>query len=213
MPDFEIGGQPSQDYLQGHYIGAMVEVAKRVAGMPHVIGFDTLNEPSIGWIGKPLSYRHLERSEVNPAPVTPGPAWSPLDGLAVSQGCTADIPFLQFDVQSRAVLPVRKDRVNEKGVEIWYPNHQCPFEAAGAYRLTEDGPEVLDEDFFRVRNGRQLDSEADFMVPFFHRVASAIREVKQDWMVFAEIDPFHGKVGMAFPGRHAREHCQRQPLV
>ena len=199
VPDFLIEGEPAQDYLQGRYLRAMQEVAKRVKHMPHVMGFDTLNEPSTGWIGKPLSYRHLEPSEEHPARVAPGPAWSVLDGLAVAQGCTVKIPELKFKREAMKVVPFENRTVNPDGVEIWYPGHKCPFEAAGAYRLTDEGPEVLDEDFFRIRNGKRLDPEGDFMVPFFNRVAEAIREVKPDWMVFAEVDPFRGVVGDGFP--------------
>jgi len=199
VPDFLIEGEPAQDYLQGCYLGAMREVAKRVRDMPHVLGFDTLNEPSTGWIGKPLSYRHLEPSEEHPARVAPGPAWSVLDGLGVAQGCTVKIPELKFRSDVMKVVPVENRTANPDGVEIWFPGHQCPFEAAGAYHITDEGPEALDEDFFRIRNGRRLDPEADFMVPFFDRVAKAIRDVKPDWMVFAEVDPFRGVVGEGFP--------------
>jgi hypothetical protein len=141
----------------------------------------------------------LKRSEEHPANVTPGPAWSVLDGLAAAQGCTVKIPELKFKSDIMKVVPVEDKTVNPDGVQIWFPGHDCPFEAAGAYRLTDDGPEVLDEEFFRIRNGRRLDPEADFMVPFFNRVADAIREVKPDWMVFAEVDPFRGVVGDGFP--------------
>jgi len=199
VPDFLIEGQPAQDYLQGHYLGAMTEVAKAVADMLHVLGFDTLNEPSTGWIGKPLSYRHLEPSDEHPARVVPGPAWSPLDGLGVAQGCTAHIPELKFSREKMAVVPVETKTVNPDGVEIWNPGHACPFEQAGAYRLTNEGPEALDEEFFRMRNGQRLDPEADFMVPFFGRVAETIRSIKPEWMVFAEVDPFRGVVGEGFP--------------
>ena len=199
VPDFQVDGEPAQDFLQGHYLGAMMEVAKRVQDMPHVLGFDTLNEPSTGWIGKPLSHRHLKSTKEHPARVTPGPAWSPLDGLAVAQGCTAKIPELKFKPDVMKVVPVETKTVNPDGVEIWYPTHRCPFEDAGAYRITDDGAEPLDEDFFRVRNGKRLDPEADFMVPFFNRVADAIRSINPNWMVFAEVDPFRGVVGEGFP--------------
>src|SRR3546814_1701306 len=46
-PDFRIEGVNVQDYLQQAYIGCLEQVALRVRDMPHVIGFDTINEPGI----------------------------------------------------------------------------------------------------------------------------------------------------------------------
>lgn len=200
VPDFRIDGWSAQDYLQSHYIGAMREVAKRVKGMPHVLGFDTLNEPGTGWIGHDLSYRHVARSEAHPEPVRPGPAWSPMDGLLVARGLSRSIPELAFDPAKRRVAQVGENIVNATGVPIWRPGVSCPFEQAGAYRLSGNKEhEVLREDFFTRVNGRTVDAEHDGMTPFFQRVASEIRRVNDDWLVFAELDPFRGMTGAKFP--------------
>jgi aryl-phospho-beta-D-glucosidase BglC (GH1 family) len=42
----------AQDFLQQHFIEAMKRVAQAVADSPNVLGFDTLNEPDQGWIGR-----------------------------------------------------------------------------------------------------------------------------------------------------------------
>jgi hypothetical protein len=47
-----------QDFLQGHYVNAMAQVAAALKGEANVVGFDTLNEPNGGFIGrKDLSSR------------------------------------------------------------------------------------------------------------------------------------------------------------
>src|SRR5690606_25775929 len=48
-PKTQIDGEPAQDYLQRHYIGAMQQVAQRLHGMPHVLGIGSMNEPSAGY--------------------------------------------------------------------------------------------------------------------------------------------------------------------
>ncbi|MBC8076761.1 MAG: cellulase family glycosylhydrolase, partial [Chloroflexales bacterium] len=53
-PHFLIAGEPAQEYLQRHYIAAMAQVARRLNGMPHVLGYGALNEPNGGYIGKRL---------------------------------------------------------------------------------------------------------------------------------------------------------------
>ncbi|MDZ4739862.1 MAG: cellulase family glycosylhydrolase [Alphaproteobacteria bacterium] len=197
VPGFKIEGRSAQDYLQGHYLGAMREIAKRVKSMPHVLGFDTLNEPGTGWIGQALSYRHVERSAENPDPVRPGPAWSVLDGLLVAQGQPRTIPELAFDPAKMKVGNVGEKEVNAGRVSIWREGVSCPFEAAGAYRVTGNGHEVLREDFFEVVKGKMIDVDADGMAPFFQRVAREIREINSDWLIFAELDPF--RAGEGFP--------------
>jgi hypothetical protein len=199
VPDFKIEGRTAQDYLQSHYIGAMREVAKRVKGMPHVLGFDTLNEPGTGWTGQALSYRHTERSADHPDPVRPGPAWSALDGLLVARGLPRTIPELAFDPAKMRVGIVGEKQVNAARVPIWRPGASCPFEMAGAYRLTGNGHEVLREDFFQVARGKTVDAEHDGMGPFFQRVAREVRKIYDDWLIFAELDPFKGITGEGFP--------------
>ena len=198
-PGFMIEGQSAQSYLQSHYIGSMREVAKRLKGMPHVMGFDTLNEPGTGWIGHAMSHRHVEKTPENPEPVRPGPAWSPLDGLLVARGLTREIPELAFDPAQMRVAQVGVKPVNTAGVSIWLPGHDCPFEAAGAYRLKGNAFEVLREDFFQRVNDRDIDPDRDGMAPFFKRVAQEIREINNDWLVFAELDPFRSLSGEGFP--------------
>jgi hypothetical protein len=198
-PDFKIDGRNIQDFLQGHYLGAVREVARRVKDMPHVLGFDTLNEPSTGWIGKAMSYRHLERSAEHPEPVRPGPAWSPFDGLLVARGVTRKIPELAFDVAKMAVAVRGENEVNPKRVSIWREGKSCPFADAGAYRLSGTGGTVLREDFFQIVGGKKIDAERDAMVPFYARVAETIRAVNPDWLVFTESDPFRAFMGERMP--------------
>ena len=177
----------------------MREVAKRVKGMPHVLGFDTLNEPGTGWIGHAMSYRHVERSATHPEPVRPGPAWSVLDGLLVAQGQPRTIPELSFDPSKMKVSVIGEKEVNAGRAHIWRKGASCPFEKAGAYRMTGNGHEVLREDFFQVAKGRTIDADADGMAPFFQRVAREIRAINNDWLIFAELDPFRGMTGEGFP--------------
>jgi Cellulase (glycosyl hydrolase family 5)/Glycoside hydrolase family 5 C-terminal domain len=197
VPEFKIDGRSAQDFMQGHYLGAMREIAKRVKGMSHVLGFDTLNEPGTGWIGQALSYRHTERSATHPEPLRPGSAWSALDGLLVAQGLPRLIPELAFDPAKMKVGVVGEKQVNAGRVSIWRKGVSCPFEKAGAYRLTGNGHEVLREDFFQIVRGKAIDPDADGMAPFFQRVAREVRAINNDWLIFAELDPF--RAGEGFP--------------
>jgi hypothetical protein len=200
-PDFMIEGRNVQDYLQDHYIGAMRAVAERVKDQPHVIGFDTLNEPGEGWIGQKLT-RGDHRDSTGMADLRPGLAISPMDALLAARGVPRKVPFLAMDRETRAMKEVRQETLNPDGVPIWIG--ECPFEKAGAYN-SKDRNAPIDEQFFTHRGGRKLSIEADYMNPFFARVTGAVRGVRKDWMIFAEVSPFRAFIGGGFaPGAPER---------
>ncbi|MGZ5960243.1 MAG: cellulase family glycosylhydrolase [Rhizomicrobium sp.] len=201
-PDFKIDDKNVQDYLQDHYIGAMRAVAQRVQDQPHVIGFDTLNEPGEGWIGQKLTYRHTEASEDQGEPVRSGLVLSPFDALLAARGIPRSVPYLSMDRETRQMKATEQITLNPQGVSIW--RGSCPFEQAGVYSV-KDGGTPGDERYFTHRDGRKLSIEADYMAPFFTRVAEAVRAVCKDWMIFAEVSPFRAFAGSGFaPGAPER---------
>jgi hypothetical protein len=173
-PDAKFQGHNVGTFLQDRYLGAMRSVAERVSDLPHVIGFDTLNEPGSGWIGQSLDVRRgLLR----------GPAWSPLDGLAVASGISRILPMLEGGERC----------VNPNGVSIWRKGVSDPFRVAGVWDVDVHGqPTALQPDHFVVAQGRQVDVGKDILRPFYHRVAQTVRSVREDWLIFAEADPFGG---------------------
>jgi hypothetical protein len=204
-PDWIVHGRNVQDVLQGHYLGSVRALAQRLAHLPNVIGFDSLNEPGSGWIGQALSARHTEPTADNPRPPRPGPAWSPLDALAVAAGVPTDVPVLGVDpAQGRGMIVTGEQTVNPDGVRIWTDRGPDPFERAGIWRREASGAVALREDAFRLIDGRPVNHEADFMAPFLADVARTIRSVREDWLLFAELDPFAASSGHGFANLPAR---------
>jgi hypothetical protein len=202
-PDCRIDGRNVQDYLQHHYRAAMHQVALRLKDMPHVLGFDSLNEPGIGWLGQPLFRDYLARQPETPEPVRFGLAISPLDGLLAARGIPRMVPEVRFDRTTRTLETVREVPLNPDGVSIWRDGVPCPFEAAGAYTLENNGT-PLDDAFFTHQGSHRFDVEADFLVPFFHSVAETIRAVREDWLLFAEVSPFRTHTAGLPPGMPER---------
>lgn len=184
-PGLKVDGQSVQTYLQDHYFGAMRAVAERVAHLDHVIGFDTLNEPSSGYIGKPTS-----------APIVRyrGPIWSVLDGLALASGMTRELPVV---APGQGV--VGSERFNEGGASIWLPGRSDPFRDAGVWDVVDGKPVALVEDHFQRVGDRAIEVNRDYMAPFFRAAADTIRAVRSDWLLFAEVDPFDLILGHGFP--------------
>jgi hypothetical protein len=198
-PQFAIDGVNVQDYLQRHYLGAMEQIAIRLRNMPHVLGFDTLNEPGVGWIGEALSYRHLRSTPQNPLRVRPGLALSALDALAIARGIPTTVPFLKRNAATGIAEEAGERLVNPNGVSIWLPHAQCPFEAAGAYRIAGGRAIAQREDIFSHAGDRALTVSEDGFGPLFHEVARVTRAHNPDWAVFAELDAFGAAAGRPFP--------------
>jgi len=198
-PDFRIDGRNVQAFLQAHYLGAMDQVARRVARLPNVLGFDTLNEPGTGWIGIPLTYRHLGPTKENPTWARVGPALSPLDSLAISRGIPTRAAHLSRNSRSGLAEPGGERVINPNGVDVWRDGGPDPFERAGAWRREGGRALALDDGFFRYAGGRRLDLSEDGFGPLFRKVGEMIRRHNPDWSVFAELDPFGQAAGRSFP--------------
>jgi hypothetical protein len=193
-PDFRVAGANVQDFLQGRYLACVGELARRLADLPHVIGFDSLNEPSIGWLGQGLCERGVE----NPSPIAIGPAISPLDGLALARGVTTTVPVLGGREEG-APRVVAERTLNAAGLSIWRGGAACPFEAAGIYALADGRPAGLDEAAFQRGPSGHLDIPRDVFAPLFAAVADVIRAHRPDWILFAEIEVAGPFVGRNYP--------------
>jgi hypothetical protein len=177
----------------------MEQIAMRLRHMPHVLGFDTLNEPGVGWIGEGLTYRHLRSTPEHPLRVRPGLALSALDALAIARGIPTTVPFLKRNPATGIAEEAGERLVNQHGVSIWLPGAQCPFEAAGAYRIERGRAIAQREDIFSRADGRALTVSEDGFGPLFHAVARTTRAINPQWAVFAELDAFGAAAGRPFP--------------
>jgi glycosyl hydrolase family 5/cellulase (glycosyl hydrolase family 5) len=157
-----------QQELQDRYIGAVAALAERIAHLDNVLGYDTLNEPGNGYIGR--SARNLSTARRFFEQAGAGP-WSPLEHLAAADGVT-------LHREDGQVL-------NPSGLSIW--RHGCPWQRAGVWTLDRDGtPELADPDRFREIDGRRINPFADFHVPFIRRFRERLRAVHPDCLLFLE---------------------------
>ncbi len=203
-PDFLIKDEMSgrevnvQDYMQGHYLACQAKVAERIKGLSNVIGFDSLNEPSSGWIEIPMDYRHTKMRKNNPP--RPGTAFSPIDALYVSHGHCLELPYNAFSLLRGGVVPVKTVAVNPDKISIWINGRCDPFIEAGAWELLDDGTyRILRNDFFKKANGKEIDFNRDCLLPFLHAVADNFRRFNPDWLLFAEKEAAEGMMRPGFP--------------
>ena len=161
-----------QGELQDRYIGAVAALAERIAHLDNVLGYDTLNEPGNGYIGRSArsmttGWRIFDQD--GPAP------WSPLEYLAAAGG-----------------MPVRREGgevLNPDGVSVWRDG--CPWQRAGVWDLDDGGRPVLaDPVRFAERDGVRIDPFVDFQVPFIRRFRERLRAVHPDCLLFIEGSPW-----------------------
>ena len=199
-PGCEIDGLNVQDYLQSHFINCQKELAKRISHLGNVIGFDALNEPNAGWIGKSLSYCHTKMNDATDDPVLPGLAWSPINALRASHGVSLDIPYMAISLRKLGITQTDTVTVNKKGASIWLDAERDPFQSAGAYTINADGSaKVLRDDFFQKVDGKPVVFAHDYLGDFYQAVAAALREENPDWFIFIEPDLLKIDSDLAFP--------------
>lgn len=184
-PKFSIEGQNVQDYLQSHYINCIREVANRVKDFDHVLGFDSLNEPSRGWIGSKMNHRGLHSNQTSSD--LPGLAWSPIDGLFTSNGYSIELPYMELSILKGGFIKKEDRIINPNRICLWSnPDLGDPFQMEGAWELKDDMPFILKNDFFCKIGDHTVHFDNDYMIPFIHRVSDAITSIRPDWILFAE---------------------------
>ncbi len=174
-------------YLQLHFIKSVEEIAKRVKKLPNVLGFDSLNEPSEGWIGHYLDNR-MEHPTIQPKAL--GKIWQPIQAIYSSHGNTVEIPVQRVNLFKGGIVSDTSYFANPLKQSIWLEGCSDPFQSAGAWRLNADNSfTVLQNDFFRVREGNPVEFDRDYLFPFIQQLTKAIRNYNQDWIIFAEKPP------------------------
>ncbi len=182
-PNLKVDGEPIQGYLQRHYIAAIEQVAQRVNGLPHVIGYDTLNEPSPGYIG-------VRDLEVPAGSLHYGLAPSPLEAMRLGEGETLTIDH--WGVSLLGPRRTGKQVVNPEGLRAWRDDLPCVWRDHGVWDSSGSrGARLLRPDHFSRLNGREVDFITDYFKPFALRFTERIQAVHPDAAIFLEAPPGH----------------------
>ncbi|MBP7227736.1 MAG: cellulase family glycosylhydrolase [Longilinea sp.] len=168
-PQVRMEGEPAQEFLQRHYIAAMEQVAERMAGLSHVLGYDTLNEPGSGYIG----VENLDVIRFN----TPGaPILTLFQAMTVGSG----VPLVSRQMQREGGDVTVT--LNPQGVSAWRSAEADIWRQHGVWDVGTDGkPQLLRPDYFA---GTRF--FADCMQPFVARFAQAMRRHDSDALIFVE---------------------------
>ncbi|MGB2955518.1 MAG: cellulase family glycosylhydrolase [Anaerolineales bacterium] len=177
-PKTIINGDSAQEFLQRHYINSLKELALYLKDLPNVVGFDTMNEPVEGYIG-------IE--DLNQRYTTIEKGFVPTPFQSMQLGC--GIP-LELEIWERGIWGPRvvgKQVLNPEGKGVWLEGFDPIWKANGVWEIAASGkPNLTHPDHFSNLNGRRVNFNRDYYIPFNNRFAIAIREIKPDHMIFIE---------------------------
>lgn len=180
-PQVTYEGVSIQDYLQDHYIKAIVQVVKRLKKYPHVIGYDTLNEPSAGYIG-------IHNLNQYPILARIGECPTPFQGMLLADGNEQEVEIWKLGLLGMQRKGTRL--MNTERERAWMEGKTCIWRQHGVWDYDKSGKGVLIKpDYFGMKNGKEISFANDYLKPFIRRFADAIRSIQPDTMLFIEGDP------------------------
>lgn len=160
IDDAAAGGISSvQKWLQSHFIDAYGELASTLKDEPNVLGFGTMNEPSLGWIG-------LKDLRQNSSPFRFGYGLSPLQCIQLAHGQALwGIVFYGYPFLPTGIRTLNAEGTRAMDTEIWSVN--------------------IPSDHFALRANE--DPETVFLLPFWDAFSQRIRKRGgEDLHIFTE---------------------------
>ncbi|MEW6086067.1 MAG: cellulase family glycosylhydrolase [Chloroflexota bacterium] len=177
-PRAHIEGEPAQEFLQRHYINSIVQVAKTLKGLPNVIGFDSMNEPAEGYIG--MSDLNKRYTLINKGVIP-----TPFESMQLGAGVPLELHSWEEGIFGP--IPVGKGVVNPNRLLAWENADRDVWRAEGVWDFDSQGkPRLLKPNHFSQVDGRTVDFNRDYYVPFNNRFAKAIRAVQPEALIFVE---------------------------
>jgi hypothetical protein len=177
-PRVEVDGEPVQEFLQRHYVEAFQQLASRLRGLRHVVGYDTLNEPHPGFIGWSDLNEHGGFLQLGESP-------TPYQAMALGAGFPQEV-----EVYGMGPLGVRvrgKRIANADRVRVWHKGCDCVWRKEGVWDWDSAGkPRLQRPRFFAKVGGSTVEFTRDYLTPFVRRFARGIRSVDPEAILFVE---------------------------
>jgi hypothetical protein len=178
-PATTIDGENVQDWLQGHFIATMAKVAETLKDEPNVVGFDILNEPSVGFVGV------KDVRDIGPNMYYVGWRVDPWSAMRMGAGETCTVNYFASFMYIDG-----KRKLNTQKACAWTNGPtSCVWHANGVWKMDSNNkPRLLKPFYFATnpRTGQPIHFIEDYGIPFWLAAAEAIRQEMPDAIIFAE---------------------------
>lgn len=166
-PGLKVDDVPVQDWLQGHYVAAIKQVALRLRDLDNVIGYDTYNEPNNGYIGvadlrAPDSYMQFVGRHAAPNALLPS-YW---DLIQAASGFSPEKP----------TVPANR---------LWADGAEDIWRKYGVWNLVNGKPKLLRPDYFAKINGQAPDFTR-FVAALQRRIGTEMAKVAPGALILQE---------------------------
>jgi hypothetical protein len=174
-PKTLVDGKPIQEYLQEHYINALLQVAETVKDLPNVIGFELMNEPSAGFIGIENIAEPYHTDIMGDAP-------TPYQGILLGEGIPQSIQNYRMGIA--ALKKNGQHIVNEQKLSVWKNNQSGIWMQNDVWKICDNGsPELLDSAYFSKVKGEKVDFNKMYYQPFAQKYAQSILAINPNWII------------------------------
>ena len=177
-----VEGTNLQDYLQSKYIAAICKLALRLKNCKNVVGFDTLNEPSPGYIGKKtlLTFDWPFFGVIETS--------THFQEMVMTEGHPTRVNrsfMLGFNK-----IPFGSVVLNQRGINLWKKGSYCVWREHGVWNYDLNGaPMLLKNNYFESINGKSISFYKDFITPFVMKYKQEIQKIEKSFFIFMESDP------------------------
>jgi hypothetical protein len=169
-PGLVVDGDSIERVLRARYAAMLGRVARRLRGLPNVVGFGSMNEPMRGWLGQ------ADLAQPARPPLAIGPSPTPWESLRAGAGETVECDVLA--VGPGRPVRVGRARLNPRGLSAW-DERGCAWARAGVWRR---GALVRPDHFA----GAALEPG---VVALCDEVARAVRAELPEALLFVEGEP------------------------
>ncbi|MBW6472476.1 MAG: cellulase family glycosylhydrolase [Anaerolineaceae bacterium] len=177
-PNFHIAGVQIQDYLQEHYINSILKIVEKLKKYDHVIGYDSLNEPSNGWIGLPDLRENHGQLKLGEMP-------TPWQSILLGDGRQQEVEI--WKVQMLGLRLTDWKMINQKELRAWQVGTECLWKQHGVWTTDDkNNPVLINPYYFSEVNGEKVDFSNHYLKPFINRFSTAVRKIDEDACIFIE---------------------------
>jgi Glycoside hydrolase family 5 C-terminal domain/Cellulase (glycosyl hydrolase family 5) len=175
-----------QDYLQRHYFSAYQRVADLLKNEPNVLGFETMNEPSQGFVG--CRFNKFNGKVGLGYKLTPWDATQLANGASLKRKYYRGILWGVFGIG-------HTEQLNANKIKVWLPAYDCIWKAHGVWHEQHG---LLQPNYFQEGT---TDFQSEFMRPFWRKFTESIRSQIPDALIFLgpTIDLANPQVHIAKP--------------